>query len=200
MRGRSVSLIAGLAVAGTVLASTPATAQPIDKGHFDVFRNGDATTATALRPRTPETCRATSWPTSGSSAFPYFRESLHGTVVTTNLETGGTFTNVFTANSRDHVITDNGDGTIAITVFARVVPASTTPTATSCSRTPVRPSFAFDVDYNGTPSDPSDDVEVPDSFRVVRASTGNSDLSDAASVPTWWSSPAERDNPSGCGE
>jgi hypothetical protein len=38
--------------------------------------------------------------------------------------------------------------------------------------------FAFDVDYNGTPSDPSDDVEVPDSFRVVRASTGNSDLSD----------------------
>jgi hypothetical protein len=38
--------------------------------------------------------------------------------------------------------------------------------------------FAFDVNYNGTPSDPSDDVEVPDSFRVVRPSTGNSDFSD----------------------
>ena len=38
MRGRSVLLIAGLAIAGTMLASTPATAQPIDKGHFhDVF-------------------------------------------------------------------------------------------------------------------------------------------------------------------
>ena len=35
---------------------------------------------------------------------------------------------------------------------------------------------ALDVEYNGTPGDPSDDVEVPDSFRVVRASTGNSDL------------------------
>jgi hypothetical protein len=38
--------------------------------------------------------------------------------------------------------------------------------------------IAFDIDYNGTPGDPSDDVEVPDSFRVVRGSTGNSDLSD----------------------
>ncbi len=38
--------------------------------------------------------------------------------------------------------------------------------------------IAFDIDYNGTPGDPSDDIEVPDSFRVVRGSTGNSDLSD----------------------
>ena len=38
--------------------------------------------------------------------------------------------------------------------------------------------FAFDVDYNGTPSDPSDDEEIPDSFQVVRGSTGNSDVSD----------------------
>ena len=38
--------------------------------------------------------------------------------MTTNLETGGTYTNVFTANSRDHTIVDNGDGTITITTFA----------------------------------------------------------------------------------
>ena len=36
--------------------------------------------------------------------------------------------------------------------------------------------FALDIDYNGTPGDPSDDVEVPDSFRVVRDSTGRKDL------------------------
>jgi len=30
----------------------------------------------------------------------------------------------------------------------------------------------------GARGDPSDDVEDPDSFRVVRGSTGNSDLSD----------------------
>jgi hypothetical protein len=50
----------------------------------------------------------------GSSAFPDLRESVHGTVVTTNLDTGGTYTNVFTASSRDHVITDNGDGARAV--------------------------------------------------------------------------------------
>ena len=38
MRGRSALLIAGLAITGSVLATTPATAKPIDKGHFnDVF-------------------------------------------------------------------------------------------------------------------------------------------------------------------
>ena len=36
--------------------------------------------------------------------------------------------------------------------------------------------YAFDLDYHGTPSDPSDDTEVPDSFRVLRPSTGRSDL------------------------
>lgn len=39
--------------------------------------------------------------------------------------------------------------------------------------------FAFDIDYNGTPPDPSDDIDVPDSFRIVKPSTGNSDFSDA---------------------
>src|SRR5205823_3974380 len=38
MKGRSVLLIVGLVIAGAVLASAPATARPIDKGHFnDVF-------------------------------------------------------------------------------------------------------------------------------------------------------------------
>ena len=116
---RSVLLIAGLGIAGSLLASTTATAQPIDKGHFsDVFTSdvydcdgtpaqdsGDVSGNFVFNQR-------------GSSPFPYYRESVHGTVVTTNLETGGTYTNVFTANSRDHTIVDNGDGTITITTFA----------------------------------------------------------------------------------
>jgi hypothetical protein len=178
MRGRSVSLIAGLAVAGTVLASTPATAQPIDKGHFhDVFTSDvydcDGTPAQDAGDVSGNFLGNQR----GSSPFPYFRESLHGTVVTTNLETGGTFTNVFTASSRDHVITDNGDGTITITVFASGGSRFYDTDGNLVLKDPGQTRFAFDVDYNGTPSDPSDDVEVPDSFRVVRASTGNSDLS-----------------------
>ena len=92
MRRRFAVLITGLAVAGLV-ASAPATARPIDKGHFhDVFTSdiydcdgtpaqdsGDVSGNFVFNQR-------------GSSPFPYFRESVRGTVVTTNLETGGTFT------------------------------------------------------------------------------------------------------------
>lgn len=180
MRGRSaLPLITGLAIVGTVLASTPATAKPIDKGHFhDVFTSdvydcdgtpaqdsGDVSGNFVFNQR-------------GSSPFPYYRQSVHGTVVTTNLETGGTYTNVFTANSKDQTIVDNGDGTITITVFASGGSRFYDQNGKLVLRDPGEVRFAFEIDYNGTPGDPSDDVEVPDSFRVVRGSTGNSDLSD----------------------
>jgi len=179
MKGRSALLIVGLAITGSVLASTPATAKPIDKGHFhDVFTgdvydcdgtpaqdSGDVSGNFVFNQR-------------GSSPFPYYRESVHGTVVTTNLETGGTYTNVFTANSRDHTIVDNGDGTITITTFSSGGSRFYDTNGKFVLKDPGQFRFAVDIDYNGTPGDPSDDVEVPDSFRVVRGSTGNSDFSD----------------------
>ncbi len=175
---RRAFLIAVLAVAGTVVAATPASARPIDKGHFhDVFTSdvydcdgipaqdsGDVSGNFVFNQR-------------GSSPFPYYRESVHGTVVTTNLTTRGTLTNVFTSNSRDHSIVDNGDGTITITSFASGGSRFYDADGKLVLRDPGQVRFAVDIDYNGTPGDPSDDVEVPDSFRIVRPSTGNSDLS-----------------------
>ena len=178
MKGRCAFLIAALAVTGTVVTAFPAGARPIDKGHFhDVFTDdvydcdgipaqdsGDVSGNFVFNQR-------------GSSPFPYYRESIHGTVVTTNLETGGTFTNVFSSNSRDHSIVDNGDGTITITVFASGGTRFYDADGDFVLRDPGHVRFAFDVDYNGTPGNPDDDVEVPDSFRIVRPSTGHSDLS-----------------------
>jgi hypothetical protein len=172
-------LVAGLAIAAIVLAGTSAAAQPIDKGHFhDVFTSdvydcdgtpaqdaGDVSGNFLFNQR-------------GSSPFPYYRESVHGTVVTTNLDTGGTYTNIFTANSKDQVITDNGDGTITITVFASGGSRFYDSDGKLVLKDPGEVRFAVDVDYNGTPGDPNDDEEVDGSFRVVRASTGHSDLSD----------------------
>jgi hypothetical protein len=98
-------------------------------------------------------------------------------VVTTNLLTGGTYTNVFATSSKDHKIVDNGDGTITITTLATGGSRFYDAAGDLVLKDPGQTRFAVDVDYNGTPSDPSDDVEVPGSFRVVRSSTGNSDLS-----------------------
>jgi hypothetical protein len=177
VKGR-VFLIAGLVVAGTVVVGTPASARPIDKGHFhDVF-TGDVYDCDGIPAQdSVDVSGNFVFNQRGSSPFPYYRESVHGTVVTTNLETGGTLTNVFTSNSRDHSIVDNGDGTITITVFGSGGSRFYDANGKLVLRDPGQTRFAFDIDYNGTPGDPSDDVDVSDSFRIVRPSTGNSDLS-----------------------
>ena len=116
---RATLAIGAVFATAAALTAAPATAQPIDKGHFtDTVDIG------------PYDCDATpahdagtvhvnfTLNQRGSSPFPYYRESVHGSVATTNLLTGGTFTNVFSSNTKDHTITDNGDGTITITDYA----------------------------------------------------------------------------------
>jgi hypothetical protein len=113
----------------------------------------------------------------GSSAFPYFTESDHGTVTTTNLETGRTLTQVFANNFHDLKITDNGDGTIHIVSKGAGGTRFYDDTGALVLKDPGGVWFAVDVDYNGTPGDTSDDVEVEGSFQIVKPSTGHSDFS-----------------------
>ena len=177
MRGRSALVITGLAVAG-LLISTPVTAKPLDKGHFhDVFTevydcdgtpaqdDGDVSGNFVFNQR-----GGTKHP------FPYYRQSVRGSVATRNLNTGGTYTNVFTANSKDQTIVDNGDGTITITVFASGGSRFYDQNGKLVLKDPGEVRFAFEIDYNGTPGNPDDDEMVPGSFRVIRDSTGRNDL------------------------
>ena len=180
MRGRSALLIFGLAIASALAASTPATARPIENAHFiNEFVDGPydcdgLTTAVdegTVRVHVLGNLR-------GSSPFPFYVENVNGTVVTTNLETGGTFTQEFANSRRDHTIVDNGDGTITITVHAQGIVRYYDQFGRFVLRDPGALWFSFVLDYNDTPGDPSDDEEIPDSFQVVRPSTGNSDFSD----------------------
>jgi len=178
MRGRS-ALIVGLVILGSVLAGAPATAKPIDKGHFhDVF-TGDPYDCDGIPAQdSGDVSGNFVFNQRGSSAFPYYRESIHGTVVTTNLETGGTYTNIFTSNTRDQKIVDNGDGTITITVFATGTSRWYDASGELVLRDTGRSSFSFDIDYKGTPGDAEDDVEVPDSFQLLRTPAGHDDTVD----------------------
>jgi hypothetical protein len=178
MRPRSALLVTAIAVAGSLVTSSPAAAKPLEKDHFHDDFLGEVYDCDGIPAQDDVDVSGNFlFNLRGSSPFPYARESVHGTVVTTNLDTGGTLTNVFTSNSRDHRIVDNGDGTITITSFSsggsRIYDAD----GRLVLKDPGQSRFAVDVDYNGTPGDPSDDVEVPGSFRIVRPSTGNSDLS-----------------------
>lgn len=177
MKARS-AFIAGLAIPAVVLAGTPASARPIDKGHFHDEFTGDVFDCNGTPAQDTVDVKGNFlFNLRGSSPFPYYRESVHGTVVTTNLDTGGTYTNVFTSNGRDHRIVNNGDGTITITSFASGGSRFYDADGNFVLKDPGQVRFAIDIDYNGTPGDPSDDIEVPDSFRIVRPSTGNSDIS-----------------------
>ena len=176
MKGRSALLIAGLIIAGAALAGAPATARPIDKGHFhDVFTNDPYDCDGTPAQDSGDVSGNFVFNQRGSSPFPYYRESVHGTVVTTNLETGGTLTNVFTSNSRDHKIVDNGDGTITIYEYAAGGARYYDNNGKLVLKDPGEIRFAFEVNYNGTPGNPDDDQEVDGSFRVIRPSTGRND-------------------------
>jgi hypothetical protein len=178
MRGRSV-LIAGLAIAGTVLAGTSATARPIDQGHFhDVFTGKVYNDCGFPAQDSFDVSGNFVFNQRGSSPFPYYRESVHGTVVTTNLANGGTYTNVFTATSKDQAIVDNGNGTITITTFAAGGSRFYDTDGNFVLKDPGEIRFSIDINYMGTPGNPDDDVEVKGSFQLVRPSTGNSDFSD----------------------
>ncbi|MBM0124973.1 hypothetical protein [Pimelobacter simplex] len=179
MRTRFV-LALGTLVAASVVPAATAVARPVEKGQFhDVFTSEVYDCDGTPAQDSVDVRGSFVFNQRGSSPFPYFRDSVHGSVVTTNLDTGGTYTNVFTANSRDHTITDNGDGTITITVYASGGSRYYDADGDFVRKDPGQTRFAFDIDFMGTPGDPSDDVDVPGSFRIVRSSTGNSDFSDS---------------------
>jgi hypothetical protein len=175
---RALALSGGLAAIVLGTAIGPATAAPLEKVRAnDVFTDFFTCETTG----TPVQHDADYWVNfminqrGGSSPFPYFRESVNGTDVYTNLDTGGTFTVEFTANTHDHVITDNGDGTITVLVIATGGSRFYDTDGNFVLNDPGQVRLSFDVDYNGTPSDPSDDVFVDGSFQVVRESTGRND-------------------------
>jgi hypothetical protein len=176
----SLSTLATGAVvtAAALLTAVPASARPIDKGHFDDTIDSGVYDCDGTPARDTGSVHVNfTFNQRGSSPFPFYRESVHGSITTTNLATGGTLTNVFSSSTKDHTITDNGDGTITITDYAAGGSRFYDQFGRLVLKDPGNVRFAFDINYHGTPGNPDDDTDVPNSFRVVRSSTGNSDFS-----------------------
>ena len=110
----------------------------------------------------------------GRAGLIHFRDSLRGTDIWTNENTGRVYYGTWTANSRDLFVTDNGDGTLTIEVKASGGTSWYTDTGLKL-RDPGQTRFAFIVDHNGTPTNPFDDEFVED-LGVTFGSTGRNDL------------------------
>jgi hypothetical protein len=173
-RTRSALAVTALVCAGGVVVSPPASARPLDTGHFH-----DVSTDTFDCDGTPtqvdSDARVNFTFVQRGPGQTYYRESVRGKNVFTNLDNGGTYTEYFTFNSRDHRITDNGDGTLTILTQGSGSDRYYDTHGTLVLNDPGQVRFQFLVDEMGTPDDRFDDEEIDGTFEIVRASTGRND-------------------------
>jgi hypothetical protein len=118
----------------------------------------------------------------GRDEVAYFIENIRATTTLTNPETDKTVTEVVTVLQKDQKITDNGDGTITILVMGTGNDVVYGPDGKAIARNPGQTRFEILIDYNGTLSNPDDDVFLAD-LGVVKGSTGRTDDFCEAVVP-----------------
>ena len=112
------------------------------------------------------------------SGLAYGGASVRGTSTWTNLDTGGTFTNIWTVRDKDLKITyDEVSDTLTIIVLATGSSRYYDADGNFVLADPGQVRFSILVDANGTPTDPSDDEFIAD-LGVVKDSTGRNDTQD----------------------
>ena len=173
MKGRSLLAIAGLIIAGTFGAGAPASAAPLDKGHFDdVFTEFfDCDSITPAIPTRQDNDVHVNFLLNQRGGPNVFLTTVRARPAPSSSpisKTGGTYTDVFSANSRDHKIVDNGDGTINIFVQGSGVDRWYDTNGRLVLVDSGNFRYSIDIDYNGTPSDVTDDEELPDSSEYPR--------------------------------
>jgi hypothetical protein len=118
----------------------------------------------------------------GQVGAPYFLEYVKRTEVYTNLANGKSVSVVLNALQKDLRITNNGDGTLTITILATGNAVLYDENGTPIARDPGQIRFQILIDTNGTLEDPFDDEEIA-FLGVVKGSTGRSDDFCEAAVP-----------------
>ena len=114
----------------------------------------------------------------GGGGAPYYRESVNGSTTFTNLDTGGSYSNRFTANFQDLRITDNGDGTVTIVSQGKGQSSWYDKDGNFVLKDAGVFRFSVGIDLHGTPDDPEDDTEVDGSFELTKPRTGRDDTTD----------------------
>lgn len=169
------SILCALVTAALLLTATPAVGAPIAKGHFhDVVTEHIDDLCGVEGQLDRDASGSFLFNARGQDKVGYFRESLRETLVWTNLETGKSFTEVFTAASRDAEVSDNGDGTLTILVRASGGYHSFDSDGKLFLRDPGTTWILLLIDEGGTPDDPLDDVLTV--LNTVKESTGLNEL------------------------
>ncbi|HEX6150769.1 hypothetical protein [Nocardioides sp.] len=109
----------------------------------------------------------------GRDRLVYYMEHATSSMTTTNPVNGLSVRERTRVVDKDLHVTDNGDGTLSIVILVTGPSTLYGPDGKAIARNPGQVRFELVVDHGGTPTDPSDDVEL--SFTQIKGSTGRSD-------------------------
>jgi len=167
----------GLTVAGLAGASA-AAAKPIEQAHFHEVTDEPFTFCEGLDIWYHSEEDGNFLFNQRGSGLAYGGSTVRGTSTWTNLETGGTFTNIWTVRDKDLKITyDETTDTLTIIILATGSSRYYDADGNFVLADPGQVRFSILVDANGTPTDPSDDEFIAD-LGVVKDSTGRNDTQD----------------------
>jgi hypothetical protein len=177
-------VVAALGVAASSWMTGPAAAKPLEQGTFhDEFSFTDTNfcdEGLTVEIEGVVDGRFLAKP-QGASGLIHFMDHLHVTTVQTNVDNDMFITTEERTVSKDLKVVDNGDGTLTITVLATGNFVVYGEDGKAIARNPGQSRFQFIVNHNGTPTDPTDDIELVDLGRI-KGSTGRSDDFCAAAV------------------
>ncbi len=175
---RTAAVMAVLATAASMSFAGPASAKVLEKGTFhyeDTHRDRNFCDVSGFTIRHQLTVDGRFLvKTRGPDQLAFFQEHVKVSEVMTNVATDGFVTIASTVMSKDHRVTDNGDGTLTILVLATGNSVVYDATGKAIARDPGQVRFEILIDHGGTPADPSDD-EFLEFLGVVKGSTGRSD-------------------------
>ncbi|HWD45792.1 MAG TPA: hypothetical protein VHM23_19135 [Actinomycetota bacterium] len=104
----------------------------------------------------------------GKNGFPLFKTTGPGTFTSTNPATGKSVVETFSGATKDLSVVDNGDGTITVrTAITGVAQEVTLSDGTVAIKDVGRVVVATVLDYNGTPTDTSDDEFISQTIESI---------------------------------
>jgi hypothetical protein len=102
------------------------------------------------------------------SGFPLFKTTGRGTITWTNPATGKSVSISFAGAEKDLTVVDNGDGTITLRTAVTGIPQKITLSNGQVVAMDMgRVVFVSVINYNGTPTDTSDDVLISQSIESI---------------------------------
>jgi hypothetical protein len=168
-RSARLAVLSALVACGLLLVMVrPAAAQPVEKSHQHIVLTIRHDKVCGVPVHTTIDIIANDQERLAKSGFPLFKDTGRGTITWTNPATGTSVSFFFSGTSKDLTVVDNGDGTITLRTAVTGVPEKIRlPGGPPLTMDVGRVVFVSVIDYNGTPTDTSDDVTISQSIESI---------------------------------